>query len=285
MNMEQLLAAGEERLFKAGIADSKTDAWYLMEHHFHLNRVSFWVNSKLSVEEDAQAGYMDLIEKRAEHIPLQYITGEQEFMGLSFQVNPSVLIPRQDTEVLVEEVLKYCEGKEVLDVCTGSGCIIISLSRLSHLKRGVGLDISPDALETAKKNGEINQTLVQWLESDLFEAVMDKFDIIVSNPPYIESRIVDELMPEVRIHEPRIALDGMEDGLHFYRCITEKAMKYLKKDGAIFFEIGYNQGEAVASLLKEAGFSQVKIIKDLCGLDRVVSGKNERHQKAVPQNL
>lgn len=273
INLEQLLRQGEERLFLAGIEDWKTDAWYLMEYTFHMNRVSFWVNRLEEAPEEKEKEYLSLVEKRASHIPLQHMTGEQEFMGLTFFVSQDVLIPRQDTEILVEEVMKYADGKKVLDLCTGSGCIILSLSKLCQLEKACGADVSPAALEVAEKNKQRLGAQAGFIQSDLFEQVRESFDIIVSNPPYIKSREIDTLMPEVRLFEPRLALDGDEDGLFFYRKIIREAGDYLNTRGMLFFEIGADQGRAVAGLLKKAGYCQVEIIQDLAGLDRVVKGE------------
>lgn len=276
--IKELLQIGELRLENACIADAKLDAWYLMEYCFHMSRVSFLLDKDKPVSEEKEMEYLALVEKRESHIPLQHITGEQEFMGYPFFVNENVLIPRQDTESLVEEVIPYAFNKSVLDICTGSGCILISLSKEVQLKKGIGVDISEKALEVAKKNAVRNESDVTFIQSDLFENVAtiakeEKFDIIVSNPPYIESEEVDRLMPEVLLHEPRLALDGMEDGLYFYRKIIEQSKEYLVEGGRIFFEIGYNQGEAVSKLLEEAGYSEIQVKKDLAQLDRVVSGK------------
>lgn len=272
MNMEELLLLGENTLLLTGITEAKLDAWYLMEYCFHLNRVSFWVNSKRIAAKEEEVHYLDLIHIRGQHVPLQYITNEQEFMGLKFLVTKDVLIPRQDTECLVETVLMHCENREVLDLCTGSGCIAISLSLLGKTRSVSGADISKRALDVAKKNGKQNGALIEWIHSDLFASITKKYDIIVSNPPYIESKVVDELMPEVRQHEPRIALDGKEDGLYFYREIIKKAENFLNAEGKLFFEIGYNQGEEVKQLLEQAHYKDIELIKDLCGLDRVVYG-------------
>ncbi|MSS63816.1 peptide chain release factor N(5)-glutamine methyltransferase [Velocimicrobium porci] len=271
--IEELLRNGESRLKDAYIEDAKLDAWYLMEYCFHMSRVSFLLDRNKPVSEEKEREYITLIEKRKSHIPLQHITGEQEFMGYSFYVNEHVLIPRQDTEILVEEIVPYASGKKILDMCTGSGCILISLSKEVDLHVGVGADISSEALKVAKKNAVRNQSEVRFVQSDLFTQINETFDIIVSNPPYIESREVDCLMPEVRLHEPRIALDGMEDGLYFYKKIIEQSVFHLNQGGRIFFEIGYNQGEAVSRLLEEAGYSEIKVKKDLAQLDRVVSAK------------
>lgn len=273
MTARELLSWGEERLSKAGIEDAKLDAWYLLEYSLPTDRVSFLMKGNASVTEKKKEEYEVLIEKRASHIPVQHLTGVQDFMGFTFKVNEHVLIPRQDTEVLVEEVLKVSKGKKVLDMCTGSGCIIISLAKLGQLESAAAVDISTEALKVARENAASLKAEISFVESDLFEKVEGLYDIIVSNPPYIESEEVEKLEPEVKDHEPRLALDGTEDGLYFYRKIIEEADKYLTENGAIFFEIGYNQGEAVSELLRAKGYQDIKIIKDLPGLDRVVAGK------------
>ena len=273
MTARELLSWGEERLSKAGIEDAKLDAWYLLEYSLPTDRVSFLMKGNAPVTEKKKDEYEVLIEKRASHIPVQHLTGVQDFMGFTFKVNEHVLIPRQDTEVLVEEVLKVSKGKKVLDMCTGSGCIVISLAKLGQLESATAVDISTEALKVAKENAASLEAEISFVESDLFEKVEGLYDIIVSNPPYIESEEVDKLAPEVKDHEPRLALDGTEDGLYFYRKIIEEADKYLTENGAIFFEIGYNQGEAVSELLRAKGYQDIKVIKDLPGLDRVVAGK------------
>ncbi len=273
MTEKELLYWGEEKLAEAGIEEAKLDAWYLMEYSLPTDRVSFLMNSNRVVSKEQVDNYKQFIEKRAGRIPLQHLTKVQEFMGYPFKVNEFVLIPRQDTEVLAEEVLKSAKGKKVLDMCTGSGCIIISLSKLSDLEKAVGADISKEALEVAKENAISLEANVAFVESDLFSNIEETFDIIVSNPPYIESAQIDKLMPEVKDHEPRLALDGTEDGLYFYRKIIEKSHSYLTENGQLFFEIGYNQGKAVSELMKAKGYKKVKVIKDLSGLDRVVTGK------------
>jgi release factor glutamine methyltransferase len=221
--------------------------------------------------------YLDLIRKRATHIPLQHLTGVQEFMGMDFIVNENVLIPRQDTEILVEEVIKYIRGKDedvkLLDMCTGSGCIAVSIDKFCENATVIAVDISKKALAVAEKNNLNHHGDVKFIRSNLFENIQEKFDIIVSNPPYIETAEIGTLMPEVRDYEPKIALDGTEDGLEFYRIICDNLKKYLSKEGVVFFEIGYNQGEAVSELLKTAGFENIKIIKDLSKNDRVIFAK------------
>lgn len=265
---------GCRKLANAGVPEAELDARLLLEFICGTNRNDLLVHGDRGVEADKQDAYEAAIAKRMERIPLQHITGEQDFMGLTFRVNEHVLIPRQDTEILVEEILKdmqdYCR---ILDMCTGSGCILISLLHYNNWCEGVGVDISPMALQTAEENGKkllAEEKRPVWLESNLFEKVEGKFDIIVSNPPYIRSDVIETLMPEVKDHEPMNALDGTEDGLYFYREIVRQAPEYLKKEGRLYFEIGHDQGEAVSELLMQAGYKEIHVVKDYAGLDRVV---------------
>lgn len=271
--LEMLLQKGITRLQAAEIEEAALDAWYLMEYYFQMSRVQYFMNLNSAPTKEQAADYVALIERRATHVPLQHITGKQEFMGFSFQVNEHVLIPRQDTEVLVEELLKVCDGKSVLDMCTGSGCIILSLVKLCKLKAAVAADLSREALWIAQENAASLEAEVTWLQSNLFEQVTGTFDVIVSNPPYIKTEVVEQLMPEVKNHEPRMALDGREDGLYFYNKIIEAAPKYLAPKGLLYFEIGHDQGEAVKQRMESKGFWEVKVVQDLAGLDRVVYGK------------
>lgn len=278
MTMKNLLQQGVQKLQEAQVAEADLDAMYLLEHVFGIKRMDFLLDPQREVSEEKKAEYLQKVSLRAIHVPLQHIIGSQEFMGFEFFVNEHVLIPRQDTEVLVEEVAKIAEGKRVLDVCTGSGCIILSLCKLRHLSKAVGVDLSPEALQVARENGKRLECDVTFLESDLFTEVTGTYDIIVSNPPYIETHLIEGLMEEVREHEPRMALDGGADGLRFYRSIVEQSVEYLADDGYLCFEIGYNQGEDVRSLMEQRGFDQCRIIKDLAGLDRVVMGHwSEEH--------
>ncbi len=266
----EILQTGRELLKQQGIADANVDAWYLLAHVCKINRTEFLLRSNEAVDKASEEAYLQLIRKRMTHIPLQHITGTQEFMGLEFDVNRHVLVPRQDTETLVQEVLKVCEGKSVLDMCTGSGCIAISIAKLGKPSRTVGVDISAEALELAVGNARKHIVEVEFLQSDLFDQVEGQFDIIVSNPPYIPTKEIDDLMPEVRDYEPRTALDGSPDGLLFYRRITSALAFHLKAHGYVFYEIGHNQGEEVRQILAREGFTQIRVIKDLSGLDRVV---------------
>ena len=268
---KEALRQATESLVAAGVPDADVDAWYLFEHVTGKNRASYFLHMDDEMPEDETTALKALVSRRAARIPLQYITGTQEFMGYSFLVSPATLIPRQDTEVLVEEVSRVAEGKRVLDLCTGTGCILLSLAKMCNLSRAVGTDISPEALETAKENAKRLEAEAEFFCGNLFCAVPEeRFDIIVSNPPYIPSAVIDTLMPEVKKYEPVSALDGDADGLKFYREICKNASKYLANQGRIFFEIGCEQGEDVSALLSENGFSDIRIIKDLAGLDRVV---------------
>ena len=269
----ELLGQAQALLRQSGINDADIDAWYLLEYIFGIKRAQYYLLLNEQAPEENAREFLKLAKKRAMHIPLQYITGTQEFMGLVFEVNEDVLIPRQDTELLVEEVLKVSDGKEVLDMCCGSGCIIISLAKLGRLKKAAAADISEKALAVAKKNAARHQVDVEFINSDLFGSVKGSYDIIVSNPPYIPTSDIEKLMPEVKEYEPRLALDGMVDGLEFYRRIVDDSRKHLNRDGYIFFEIGYNQAEAVSQILSDAGFCDITVRKDLSGHDRIVSAR------------
>ena len=278
MNYRECFEKGKGALADAGIEEAALDARLLLEHICGTDRNTLLVHGDRTVSPEEEKQYLDAVERRSRRIPLQQITGQQEFMGLPFWVNSNVLIPRQDTEVLVEEVLKHThDGMRILDMCTGSGCILISILHYSNDCEGLGVDISSPALEVAEENAErllSGRTGVsaRFLQSDLFEAVDGKYDILVSNPPYIRSAVVDTLMPEVKDYEPRIALDGEEDGRVFYRRILSDCKKNLKKGGMLFFEIGYDQAEAVKGMMEQAGFLEVTVKKDFGGLDRVVFG-------------
>ena len=278
MTYRECYEKGCHILNEAGIEESTLDARLLLEAVCGTDRNDLLVHGEQPVAPEAEEKYLNWIRQRAEHIPLQQLTGEQGFMGLTFSVNEHVLIPRQDTEILVEEVLKELHDRmRILDMCTGSGCILLSLLHYSNDCEGLGVDLSAEALEVAGQN--VLKVLTpekaehaHFLQSDLFEKVEGKFEIIVSNPPYIASAEVEKLMPEVRDHEPRMALDGTEDGLHFYRRIIKEAGKHLVNSGMLFFEIGYDQGQAVSELMRAGGYREVQVVQDYAGLDRVVLG-------------
>ena len=274
MTYREAVAHGEKVLELSHIADAKTDAWLLLEMGCKIDRKFYYMHMEDDLPDDLLKEYELAVKKRAEHIPLQQLTGEQEFMGLTFSVNEHVLIPRQDTEVLVEEVMKNLhDGFRILDLCTGSGCILLSLLHYSNDCSGVGADLSEEALEVARKNAEqLGESSALFVQGDLFAPVEGKFEIIVSNPPYICSDVIPTLMEEVREHEPMQALDGGADGLDFYRKIIQGAKEHLCGGGQLFFEIGYDQGEAVQRLMEQAGYREVECVQDFAGLDRVVFG-------------
>ena len=273
MTFREAISFGEKQLNKAGIVDARNDAWLLLTFICKIDHTFYYVHMDEQMKKEQVAEYESVLNKRAEHVPLQYITGEQEFMGIPFRVNESVLIPRQDTETLVEEALKLVRpGMKVLDMCTGSGCILISILKNIVDVEGFGYDISKQAINVAKENAKLNGVNATFERSDLFEAVTEKFDVIVSNPPYIPTDVIGGLMPEVAVYEPFQALDGKEDGLYFYRKIVAVASKYLNPNGKLLFEIGHDQGESVSTLMTEAGFTGVRVVKDLAGNDRVVIG-------------
>lgn len=273
MTYKETIDLGIRILKLAGIEEAENDAWLLLSKECKMNRTDYYMHMKDEILPEQLNEYKVLIKKRAERVPLQYITGEQEFMGLTFHVNSNVLIPRQDTETLVEEAIKLVEpGMNILDMCTGSGCIIISILKKYSNIQGTGSDISKQALNVAKENAKLNNVAVDFERSDLFENLSDKYDMIVSNPPYIRSEVVPTLMPEVCEFEPLDALDGHEDGLYFYRKIIKECKSFLKEDGKILFEIGNDQGQAVSDMLTYAGFRNVRVIKDLAHNDRVVVG-------------
>lgn len=281
-SLHNIYSEGVNILKAAGIAEAQLDARLLLEYVTAADQNTLLVHGDDIVPSGKITEFMELINKRAKRIPLQHLVGSVGFMGLDFIVNEHVLIPRQDTECLVEEALIYGnDGDRILDMCTGSGCILLSIMHYKNDIEGFGIDISEDALFIAKKNAEKcdfaeGQDKIHFIKSDLFSELSDEykesFDMIVSNPPYIPPKVIETLEPEVRDYEPRIALDGGTDGLEFYRRITEGATSYLKKGGYLLYEIGYDQANAVKNIMEEMGFKEVRVIKDLAGLDRVVSG-------------
>lgn len=330
---QQLLDEGVRFLAEAGIVEADLDAWYLLSGAFDIDRIHFFLDRNRNVFgarlEKGLPAYQEYLLKRGNRVPIQQILKSQDFMGFTFFVNEHVLIPRQDTETLVEVVLKEHSEKEcsVLDMCTGSGCIAIALSVLGGYDQVTAADRSLDALRVAKKNASslfmvrkdsikaksesisespwgcemtaivtaeteprkgsekiglkrnesrmlpLREQKLRLLESDMFTNPMlkEKYDIIVSNPPYIPSAVIEELEPEVRDYEPRMALDGAEDGLYFYKILAKETKKYLNKGGSVYLEIGYDQAEAVSELLLKDGYDEIRVIKDEPGLDRIVT--------------
>ena len=293
IDYRQVYEWGVEKLRLADIAEAELDARLLLEYVCGTDRNTLLAHGDREVTAAEYDSYVNQISKREKHIPLQHITGRQEFMGLEFLVNEQVLIPRQDTEILVEEALLHLhDGMRILDMCTGSGCILLSLLYYSNGCTGLGIDISEEALRVAGQNlDRLRQTKEEmnafFIQSDLFALFQDnrqpegdsaaaypkQFEMIVSNPPYVKRDVIGTLMPEVREHEPLLALDGKEDGLFFYRKIIGQAGNYLAGGGELLLEIGYDQGEAVREMMETAGYAEVEVVKDFAGLDRVVRGR------------
>lgn len=285
MNYKECYGTGVSILKSAEVPEAELDARLLLEFVCHTDRNTLLVHGDREVSVEERNRFMEFIEERAKRVPLQLLTNEQYFYGLPFYVNKHVLIPRQDTEILVEQALQIIKpGMKVLDMCTGSGCILISLMSVVKNVMGYGIDISAEALEVSGINAKRllpEDYQPKWLKGDLFDAISDEdasppFDVIVSNPPYIPTCDIPLLMPEVKDYEPITALDGSEDGLCFYRKIIQKSREYLKEEGFLLFEIGYNQSEAVSLLMLEADYKDIIVIKDYAGLDRVVIGKRKR---------
>jgi len=274
MNYTEAFLMGMQKLKEAEIGEAQLDARLLLEEVCGTDHNTLLCHGDREVSEEEEEKYRRALEQRTVHVPLQHLLGYQDFMGLRFQVNEHVLIPRQDTEILVEEAMRYLhDGMRILDLCTGSGCILLSLLHYSNDCEGTGVDISKEALQVAAQNAELLGIKADFLKSDLYEKVTGKFDLLVSNPPYIERKVIPTLMEEVREYDPYIALDGGEDGLDFYRRIIGGAQDYLKRGGQILMEIGSGQAKAVSELLREAGFKEIDVCRDFAGLDRVVSGR------------
>ena len=274
MNYTEAFLMGMQKLKEAEIGEAQLDARLLLEEVCGTDHNTLLCHGDREVSEAEEEQYRKALEQRAVHVPLQRLLGYQVFMGLRFQVNEHVLIPRQDTEILVEEAMRYLhDGMRILDLCTGSGCILLSLLHYSNDCEGTGVDISKEALQVAALNAELLGIKADFLKSDLYEKVTGKFDLLVSNPPYIERKVIPTLMEEVREYDPYIALDGGEDGLDFYRRIIGGAQDYLERGGQILMEIGSGQAQAVSELLREAGFKEIDVCRDFAGLDRVVSGR------------
>lgn len=275
-----LLSYGKTYLQQHHVLDAELDAWYLLEHIIGHDRSWYFLHMQEQVPSDVEEEYKRLLQLRGIHKPLQQITGKAYFMGLEFTVNEHVLIPRQDTEILVEEALKrMSEHARILDLCTGSGCILLSLLYNKNKAEGIGIDISEDALEVARYNGYELNICAEFIKSNLLEKAEGAFDLIVSNPPYIPAKVIEGLMEEVRDYEPHLALDGGEDGLDFYRRIVAEAGAYLNPGGWLIMEIGQEQGEAVRQMLLQAGYEEIEVVQDLAGLDRVVLGR--MHQEEI----
>lgn len=289
----ELLTQGIQLLMNAGIEEARLDAWLLLEYTADISRAWYYAHPESEVNEEIVSEYLSLCQKRAEHIPLQHLTHQVCFMGYDFYVDERVLVPRQDTEVLAEEALhqlRNMRNPRILDMCTGSGCLLLSLLMELPDAIGTGVDISEAALAVAernRKNLELEKRAV-LVQSDTFSGdyfqknsgnISLEYDMLISNPPYIPTEDIGKLMEEVRFHDPVLALDGREDGLYFYRRITEQAGKYLKPGGWLMYEIGCEQGTDVSAIMQGEGFTEVTVKKDLAGLDRVVIGKKQMQEE------
>ncbi|MBQ9768276.1 MAG: peptide chain release factor N(5)-glutamine methyltransferase [Lachnospiraceae bacterium] len=270
MTYSELVAAGVNELSAAGFEEARTDVRDLVFYVCGMDFTALLRDGGEKVPPEQEKRFFDLLTERKKHVPVQYLTGEQEFCGLKFSVRPGVLIPRPETELLAEAVFRASAGKRVLDMCTGSGCIAVTVAKLGTPSFVAASDYSAEALVIAKENAVLQGAEVTFFQGDLFETVEGMYDIIVSNPPYIKSEVVEELMSDVRDFEPRMALDGKADGLYFYRRICAEAKKYLNPGGRLMFEIGYDQGETVPELLRAEGYTGIEVKKDYAGLDRMV---------------
>ncbi len=294
MTLQDLYREGIRKLTEKDVPEAELNAWYLLqsclsEEPFSYTRSRFFLEQMEQAEPEIITSYLEKVSKREKHIPLEYILGYTEFMGLTFSVREGVLIPRQDTEILVEMAVEVSSEKKVLDLCTGSGCIGLSIAMCGNPKAVTLSDISETAIETARQNeknldqngwkGRDGKPEITYTLGNLWEPIDGKFDLIVSNPPYIETGELSGLMPEVIDHEPLLALDGGKSGLVFYEKILEKAPFYLEEAGILMVEIGYNQGEQVKQLFEKNGFTDIEIKKDLAGLDRVVRGRLSKKGK------
>ena len=280
MTAQEWLRKAADSLRAAGIADADSDAWILFSHVTGMSRMDYSLDRNHCLAEEENRRLALLLDKRKQRIPVQQITGEAWFMGYSFRVNEHVLVPRMDTETLVEEVLKRLKlvpaagngTKRVLDMCTGSGCILLSLLKEAPELSGTGADVSAEALDVARENAVRLGCDAQFIKSDLWDNIEGTYQVIVSNPPYIVRKVISTLDEEVKDHEPMLALDGGEDGLDFYRKIVADAHRFLAPKGLLAFEIGYDQGQALMELLRQAGYMNIEILTDLSGLDRVALG-------------
>ena len=275
MTVKDIIIKTTAVLKDAGIESASLDCRLLLCKFLGVDKVYLITNSDREIDDLSE--FDALVKRRLNHEPMQYILNHAEFMGLDFYVDENVLIPRPDTEILVEKVISHFgeTSFEFLDIGTGSGCIPISILANCKNARGISADISEKAIDVAKKNAESNKVTerLDFINIDILNDFPErKFDCIVSNPPYIESEVVETLMPDVREFEPHLALDGGADGLTFYRRIADKGYDSLKDGGLLAFEIGYNQGESVSRIMNEKGYRNTEVIKDIAGNDRVVVG-------------
>lgn len=275
INLSQAIAAGQAQLEKAQVPNSQYDSEMLLAHLLKCSRFDLLINKGNLIDESVFGVYMTLIKKRSQRIPLQYLLGVQYFMGHPFYINEQVLIPRGETELLCEQVIEYIRhnplpSPKILDLCTGSGALAVSLSLAFPNSQVTASDISTDALAVAQKNADALKATVTFVQGDFFKPLQGQsFDVIVSNPPYIPAGELPHLQKEVGF-EPALALNGGQDGLDFYRILAAHGKEHLQPQGSIFCEIGADQGPQVHSLFTNNGFSSVQVLKDLQQLDRMV---------------
>lgn len=278
MTIQENLRKAVQQLKENKIEEPMLKARLLLCYVLKVEKAYLVIHSEEEMRKQDEEEYKKVIQKLVKGYPLQYITHYQEFMKLDFYVDENVLIPRADTEITVEEVIMYCrkqekKGLRVLDLCTGSGAIAISVKKYIPNCELVAVDISKDALEIAKKNAKQHEVDITWVLSNLFEEVKGKFDVIVSNPPYIKKEVIKTLDKQVQC-EPILALDGGENGLDFYKKIIEQAPDYLTENGKIFLEIGYDQKQEVVGIIeKTKQYKMVECKKDLAGNDRMIMAK------------
>ena len=282
MTVRELLLWGREELAHALCPDPETDAKLLLYYAADADLSWYALHREDPAEESTKERFRSAVARRALREPLQYITGTAPFYGYSMKVTPDVLIPRFDTEILVEEVLRVLEpDMRLLDICTGSGCIPAAIAKeFGELTGGAVLDvsasdISEEALHVARENAERLGVRIHFVKSDLFSEITGTYDVITANPPYIREADISLLDQEVRAFEPRTALSGREDGLYFYRKITAEASDYLRRDGIMFLEIGADQAESVSGMLHDHGFRDIRLVRDLGGRDRVLMAKRK----------
>jgi release factor glutamine methyltransferase len=274
MKIQEILNEAICKLKEENIGEPVLKARLLLCYILNVEKEYLIINNNKEITKEQEEEYNNAIQKLTSGYPIQYITNHQEFMKLNFYVDENVLIPRADTEITVLEVISYCKDMEnvkILDLCTGSGAIAITLKKYIPNCEVIAVDISNKALDVAKKNEQKNNLQnIQWLQSNLFEKVSGKFDVIVSNPPYIKKDVIKTLDKQVQA-EPLIALDGGDDGLTFYRKIITKAPSYLNENGAIFLEIGFDQKEDVTKIIENTNkYTKITCKKDFAGNDRMI---------------
>lgn len=256
---------------KNNIENPKLDVELLVSHFTGINRLELNLHADELVSNEIQKEIEKAVQRRIEHEPLQYILGETEFYGLRIKVNPSVLIPRPETELLVEKIIQENpDVKSILEIGTGSGCIAITLKKhLPHCNITAS-DISSEALQTSRENAELNKVEIEFIQSNLFKNIFRKFDLIISNPPYIPQNEYDLLTSEIKKYEPENALLAAENGIYFYRQILEKAKEFLTENGKNYFEIGYNEAEMIKEIAIQNGYYEIEVFQDLNGFDRMM---------------